>query len=89
MGNVITPTEQAAFDKGQADAHRSKMTTANKRLVVVQFNESSAPYLKGETAGFPPEIAERYLRARTKSGDPICVRVKDAKSAADETEAGA
>ena len=36
----------------------------NTELVQLKFNRSSPPYMEGELAAFPPEIAERYLKAK-------------------------
>ena len=43
-------------------------------LVIVKFLVGQPPYNAGETAGFPAEVAERFLQARTKSGQRIAER---------------
>lgn len=36
------------------------------KLVLIKFLVGQPPYNAGETAGFPEEVAERYLSARVK-----------------------
>ncbi len=52
-------------------AAEQKKDAPKQELKVIKFLVGQPPYNAGETAGFPPEIADRYLTARTKGGQRI------------------
>lgn len=39
------------------------MRQSVNKIVLVKFKKAKAPYNPGETAGFPPHIAERFVKA--------------------------
>lgn len=59
MAESTTPEQQ----------HADRVKAVEAKLVVIKFLVSQPPYCAGETAGFPPEVAERYLRARIRTSE--------------------
>ncbi len=42
-----------------------------KEITLVRFIRPNAPYMSGETAGFPPEVAQRFIdRKRAVLANP-------------------
>jgi hypothetical protein len=60
---MASEQEVAQQSEGNAGSHKSRVAANERGLKRIKFLVGQPPYCAGETAGFPPEVADRILAA--------------------------